>query len=261
MKTQTMTFKLRLVFLLGLVLLLSACGASKSVTDTYSASSRLDTTTVTANLNNGERPLALCNQRTNEQFGTAMAIYKSGEVVANNKINLKLIKVPSNFSQNQNYIEFHKWMMNSAGAKIWGSTRMYFSIYNISTGELLAQDKSYLYWPDLQSEAQKVGASTPEQFFKRVRLVVELEDFEGEYDVLTLKYYNNSDNSEIASLDTLIPIFDANPALYAYEKDGTNRAQKLQELHPFASYLGQNWSNQTYQTKANEFCSIIFKAE
>lgn len=259
MKTNSQ--KLKLTLLLGVVLLLTACGASKSVTDDYANSSRLDTSTITANQNNTSRPLAKCNQGSNSQIGVATSIYTSGEVIANNKINLKITKIPTYFSQNQNYIEFHKWMMNSSGSKIWGSTRMYFHIYSIATSELLSDNNQYLYWADLQSAAQKVGASTPEQFFKRVRFVIELEDYDAEYDVISTQYFNQSDNSKLSELNTLIPVFDANPALYTNEKDGSVRHTKLQELHPFASYLNQGWTNQTFQTKANEFCNIIYKAE
>src|SRR5690606_39672248 len=76
-------------------LLLSACGASKSTTDEYANSSRLDTSTVTANLDNTNRPLAACNQRSNTQIGIALAIYKSGEVIANNKIDRKSTRLNS----------------------------------------------------------------------------------------------------------------------------------------------------------------------
>lgn len=258
---KTNARNLKLLLLLSSVLLLSACGASKSVTDDYSNSSRLDTSTVNSNQNNSSRPLATCNQRSNSQLGVALAIYRSGEVIASDKIYAKILKVPAYFSQSQNYIEFHKWMMNPSGSKIWGSTRMYFSIYSISTGALLSENKNYLYWADLQKEAQAVGAATPEQFFKKVRILINLEDYNGEYDVLTTKYFSNTDNSEVSSLDALIPVFDANPSLYAYEKDGSARAQKLQELHPFASYVNQGWTNTTYQTKATEFCTTLNKAE
>lgn len=257
----TNTRNLKLLLLLASVLFLSACGASKSVTDDYSNSSRLDTSTVTANQNNSARPLATCNQRSNSQLGVALAIYKSGEVIENDRVYAKILKIPAYFSQNQNYIEFHKWMMNTSGSKIWGSTRMYFSIYSISTGALLSENKNYLYWADLQKEAQAVAASTPEQFFKKVRILINLDDSAGEYDVINTKYFNSSDDTEVSNLDTLIPVFDANPSLYAFEKDGSARAQKLQELHPFASYINQGWTNTTYQTKANEFCTTFNKAE
>ncbi|MCB0370107.1 MAG: hypothetical protein KDD45_11955, partial [Bdellovibrionales bacterium] len=157
MKTNMNTLKLTV--LLGVVLLLTACGSSKSVTDSYSSSSRLDTST-TSTVDTSTRPLVKCNQGSNDQIAVATSIYTSGEVIANNRINLKITKIPAYFAQNQNYIEFNKWMMNSSGSKIWGSTRMYFHIYNISTGALLSSNKQYLYWADLQSEAQSVGATT-----------------------------------------------------------------------------------------------------
>ncbi|MCB0370309.1 MAG: hypothetical protein KDD45_13015, partial [Bdellovibrionales bacterium] len=102
------------------------------------------------------------------------------------------------------------------------------------------------------------GATTPDQFFKKVRLVIELEDYNAEYDVISTRYVSSTDNTIVSSLDTLIPIFDANPARYAYESDGTSRATALQGLHPFASYINQGWTNNTFQTKADEFCSILY---
>lgn len=258
---KTYSNKIKLIFLLGLALLLTACGASKSVNSDSNNSSRLDTGTVNTNQNNVNRPLAKCNQGSNDQVGVATSIYTSGEVIANNRINLKVIKIPTYFSQSQNYIEFHKWMMNSSGSQIWGSSRMYFHIFSISTGALLSENKQVLYWADLQNEAQQVGASTPEQFFKKVRLVIELEDYDAEYDVLSTKYFKQSDNTQLSDLATLIPVFDANPELYATEKDGSARHQKLKDLHPFKSYINQGWTNSTFQTKANEFCNIIYKAE
>ncbi|MCK6598034.1 MAG: hypothetical protein L6Q37_06685 [Bdellovibrionaceae bacterium] len=259
MKTQILVLKLTLI--LSALLFITACGSSKNMTDDYATSSRLNTSTITSTQTDSSRPLAYCNQRSNDQLGVATAYYKSGEVIATNRIYLKITKIPSYFSESKNYIEFHKWMMNSAGAKVWGSEKMYFHIYSIATGELLSENKTYLYWADLQKEAQSVGAATPDQFFKKVRLLIELEDYAGEYDVITTKYFNSNDNSQLSSLDSLIPVFDADPTKYAYEKDGSTRNSTLQALHPFASYTNQGWTSATYQAKANEFCNVLNKAQ
>lgn len=257
---RTQNFYLKLTLLLITTALLSACGANKGAAGNYDSSSRLLTTDIT-NIDTSNRPLAYCNQSTGSQVSFNTSTFKDGEIIDPNRINLKITKIPAYFSENLNYIEFHKYMVNSIGSKMWGENRLSMNIYSISTGELLASGKSMLYWRDLSSAAQAVGAVTPEQFFKRVRILVQLVDPNADYDVISAIYYSATDNSIVSQLDSLIPAFDADPVRYAYERDGSDRHSSLQALHPFKSYLGQGWSAQTFQTKAAEFCSTIYTVQ
>ena len=257
---RTQSFYLKLTLLLITTAMLSACGASKGTADNYDSSSRLLTADVT-NIDTSNRPLAYCNQSTGSQISFNTSTFQDGEIIDPNKINLKITKIPAYFSQNLNYIEFHKYMVNSAGSKMWGESRLSMNIYAISTGKLLVSGKSMLYWRDLASAAQAVGASTPDQFFKKVRLVIQLVDPNGDYDAISAIYYSSTDDSVVSQLDGLIPAFDADPARYAYERDGSTRHSTLQALHPFKSYVGQGWTAQTYQTKAAELCTTIYTAQ
>lgn len=258
MKTQN--FYLKLTLLLVITAMMTACGASKGAADNSASSSRLNPTDLTAP-NTSARPLAYCNQTTNSQISLATSTYQDGETIALDKINLKILKIPAYFSQNKNYIEFHKYMVSSNGNKIWGSSRLAVNIYSIADGKLLASNKEFLYWPDLQSAAQALGASTPDQFFRKARLVVALDDLNGDYDVVSAFYYDQGNDSVLSQLDSLIPVIDADPARYAVENDGAARHSSLQDLHPFKAYASQGWTAQVYQTKAYEFCKPIYTVQ
>lgn len=257
---RTQSFYLKLTLLLIVTAMLSACGASKGTADNYDSSSRLTTGDV-SNIDTSSRPLAYCNQSTGTQISFNTSTYQDGESIDPNRINLKITKIPSYFAQNQNYIEFHKYMINSAGNKMWGQDRLVMNLYSIADGKLLASNKEMLYWRDLSAAASKIGVSTPEQFFKKVRIVIQLVDPNADYDAIAGIYYDTSDDSIVGQLDSLIPAFDADPARYAKEKDGTTRHSSLQALHPFKSYIGQGWTAQTYQAKAAEFCTTIYTAQ
>lgn len=257
---RTQNFYLKLTLLLITAAMMSACGASKGTADNYDSSSRLLTGDVT-NIDTSSRPLAYCNQATGTQISFNTSTYQDGETIDPNRINLKITKIPAYFAQNQNYIEFHKYMVNSTGSKMWGQTRLSMNIYSIANGALLASGKEMLYWRDLSSAASKLGVVTPDQFFKKVRIVVQLVDPNADYDVISGIYYDSTNDSIVSQLDSLIPAFDADPARYAIDKDGTTRHSSLQALHPFKSYVGQGWTAQTYQTKAGEFCTTIYTAQ
>lgn len=257
---RTQNFYLKLTLVLIATAMLSACGASKGTGDNYNSSSRVTVDDINTN-NSALRPLAYCNQKTGTQISFGVSTYADGETIALDKVNLKILKIPSYFSQAKNYIEFHRYMVNPAGAKIWAEGRMFFNVYALTDGKLLASHKDYLYWNDLQSAAQYVGATTPDQLFKKIRLVIDLEDKNGEYDVIVAQYYNQEDDSLLSQEDALIPVFDADPTRYAKEKDGQTRHSSLQALHPFKNYVSQGWTPEVYQTKAQEFCSIIYTAK
>lgn len=261
MKTQS--FYLKLTLVLVTTALLSACGASKDSAN-YDSSSRINLVDINTAADGTNRPLAYCNQATNTQLSLAVSTYQDGETVSLTRMNAKVLKIPTSFAQNKTYLEFHKYMISKTGVKSWGTERLAAHIYSIADGKLLASNKKYLYWADLQSAAAKLGVSTPEQFFKKTRIVIELDDVSGDYDALSVIYYDNEDNSVISQLDALIPVFDADPARYAVENDGqttSTRSLTLQNLHPFKNQTNQGWTAQNYQTKANEFCSPIYTVQ
>lgn len=246
---------LKVLLLITSAALISSCGTSKDANSDYDFSSRIgNSSDPLGTIDPKNRPLAYCNKSTNSLIEVVTAIYKSGDTILNDFINLKITKVPAYFNQSQNYIQFWKWQANPQGQTDMGSAPLRFQIVEASTGTPLTNAKTSLYWNDLQGAAQAVAAATPADLFSKVRLVVDLQDPYAEYDAIRTVYYN-MDNSPVSELDSLIPIFDADPVKYAKEPSGANRATILQDLHPFKSFVGLGWTSTYYQTKANEFCT------
>ncbi len=246
---------LKVLLLVVSTALLSSCGSNTQPNNSSDFSSRIGNSADPLNPNDLTRPLAYCNSASNSLIEVVTSVYKSGDTMVNSFINLKLTKVPAYFSQSQNYIQFWKWQANPAGQTDMGTKPLRFQLVNISTGEAVTTAKTSLYWNDLQAAAQAMGVSTPVDLFKKTRIVVDLEDPYADYDVVRTVYYN-MDNSKVSELDSLIPVFDADPTRYAVEpKSGGTRAPVLQALHPFKSAVGLGWTATYFQTKANEYCA------
>jgi len=244
----------RILVLVATTALLSACGTSKQQTD-YDFSSRVGNgNDPLSNVDPKTRPLAYCNQGSNSLLQVNTSIYKNGDTIVNDRIFLKLTKIPAYFSQSQNYIQFWKWQTNTSGQTDLGATPLKVQLVDMVTGNALTNVKTSLFWTDLQAAAQAAGVTTPADLFRRARLIVDLEDPYADYDVIRTVYYN-MDNTVASELDTLIPIFDADPTKYAVESNGQTRAQILQNLHPLKSSAGLGWTATYFQTKVNEYCA------
>ncbi len=246
---------LKVLLLVATTALLSSCGSNKEANSDYDFSSRVGhSNDPLANIDPKTRPLAYCNLASNSLIEVATSVFKSGDTIRQDFINLKLTKIPAYFSQGQNYIQFWKWQANPQGVTDIAPTPLRFQLVEIASGKPITNTKTTLYWNDLQGALQAVGATTPADLFRKAKLVIDLEDPYAEYDVIRTVYYN-MDNTKLSELDSLLPIFDADPTRYAVQPDGANRAPVLQALHPLKSSVGLGWNALFFQTKANEFCS------
>lgn len=248
---------IKVLAMVTLAALLSACGTSKTTDDGFDSSSRIGNPTDPVDeVDPLSRPLAYCNQGSNNVFGANLMIYKNGDQIANDKINLKLTKIPAYFNQSLQYIQFWKWQANSKGVVDMAKDPLYFKVVDINSNIVMLDSKKILYWGDLASLASKYQVTSALELFKKVRIVVDLEDPQAEYDVIKIVMYN-MDNTVVSgsNLDMLLPVFDANPSRYATEPSGSARATVLQNLHPFKSSVGQGWTSSYFQTKADEFCT------
>ncbi len=247
---------LRILLLIASAALISSCGTSKDENG-YDFSSRVGSNNdPLGTVDPKTRPLAYCNLASNSLLEVATSYHKNGDTILNDFIQLKMTKIPSYFSQSQNYIQFWKWQANPQGQTDMGTAPLRFQLVNASTGERLTNPKTSLYWSDLQSVMQAVAATTPAALFNKVKLIIDLQDPYAEYDAIRTVYYN-MDNSVVSELDSLIPIFDADPLRYAKEPSGSARAAILQALHPFKNFVGLGWTATYYQTKANEYCATM----
>lgn len=233
-----------------LSLYLIGCGNSKTA-NSQDMASRIITTSESQS-----KSVAYCNQGSSTQMKMNLAAYEENGIIKTNLVRAKLTQVPANFESTAGFIQIWKWKANSNGATYIDPTPVPFNFESIDLGMTITTTSTYVRWAELANQASALQTNTAADFFKRVRMVVDLKDTLGEYDALKVVYYDQS-GKVIEQFDMLIPIFSAHPSEYAIEADGSSRASILQALHPFTNQATQNWSASHYQTLANEFCSAL----
>lgn len=241
-----------MILILCSVLLMS-CGIQKkeSADDSQVESSR-----VTPN-QSVDRPIAYCNQAV--EAGQNFKVHVAGhfDVSGQNDPNLlhvKITDVAESFATNNEYFALWKWYGTSDGATYVNPKALSFKIINIQSSEDLTGFIQNLSWKSVASMASSLGASTPAQFFQKVRLYVNLEDPQAQYDALTVGLHDEATGAARLRVDALIPLFFADPRAYAVD-----RAKVLIELHPFSKVDYSQWTAKTFSEKTNEFCSPMFQ--
>ncbi len=202
----------------------------------------------------GSKPLAFCNSGTSAEISAKVKAYQNGNIYDMSLVWLRLTTLPADFSSNSSYIAMWKWLANSSGAAHLDGTALNFMLYDDKTGKPLTSWKQTLMWKDISSIAEAKEITDPNKFFENVSLVVDLKDSAGDYDVLKITKYEHSTNKALSHLDTLLPLFHANPVDYAIETNGAARAEVLQNLHPFKSYTDKGFSNSQFQAMAKDLC-------
>jgi hypothetical protein len=225
---------------------LGACGTSNNPSGSTDSSSRA--------LENSTKPLAYCNQATNTSFDVHLKAYtESSEAVRPDLVYVKADSLPSDFGKDESYLSFFRWKANSTNSPSLDSKALKFAILNASTKEYLTDWRTSIRWSDISAISVSLGVYYPNQFFNKVIVLVDLKDTTGEYDALKITQYGLGTNKSISSIDALIPIFHADPADYAIESDGSQRAYALQKIHPFADLKGQRSSSE-FLKMSEAFC-------
>jgi hypothetical protein len=242
---------IKLTGLLLIVLLLSACGSHKSV-DSLELASRATETTISASTN---KAWSKCNQATSGggQFKMILSAYVQNGVIRSDLMNGKLTLVPDNFVTSQEYFQMFRWQANSGGAAYLDQTPLQFRLINPANGQVLLSERTSIAWTEVATLASQMNISNPTDFFKKVVFVIDLRDPQAAFDALMVSIYRTNNTSrDVANL--LLPVFDADPAVYALE-NGKTRHTSLQALHPFKDKLGQGWNDKDFQTWADGLCN------
>lgn len=251
-------FKISLanVLTLSIGLMLLSCGSSKS-TDSFS--SRL----TPGSLSTSNKPLAWCNSGASPNYAANQKAYKDANGNWNPQYGfLKFTAVPQSFANNNRYIQFYRWMASVDPTSLvqstsLDSTPLRFMIYDLSTNQPLTDWRTTLGWGSLASIQSSMGIVDVTSFFKRIALYIDIRDQQGEYDVLRTVIYRTADNMVDEQFDSLLPVFNANPADYAVESSSTGnrpRAQVLQDLHPLK---GTALSDSEYTARMNSLCDTF----
>lgn len=248
MKTTNKLFSA--ILTISSALLLSACGASKQQAGVIDDSSR-----VVPNTSSTTKPIAYCNQATGSEISAKLRAYTDASNVARmDYIYVRMTALPASFSSDSTYISMWKWLSNSGGYTYLDSSALRFILVSASNGQALTDWKTTLRWSDVSSIAAKMSATTPEAFFAQVNILVDLKDVQGDYDVLKITNYDVLTNKSVSQTDALLPLFYANPADYAFEANGGERAQVLQGLHPFKNQLNQGFTSAQFEAMAKNLC-------
>lgn len=238
---------LKTIAALASITLLSACGASNQ---SLNSSSTLPNTYLSS-----DKPLASCSETVGTDLkGRLQAVKDSAGNVRSDLVYLRLTALPSGFSSGSNYIAMWKWLANSSGYTYLDGTALEFKLINASTSQEITGWRTTLTWSDVSAAASNMGVADAQAFFNKVKIMVNLKDTKGEYDVLKVTSYESSTNKAVSQADGLIPLFYANPSDYAYESDGSLRADILESLHPLKSYTSQGFSGAQFKSMAEALC-------
>lgn len=233
---KNLTFNQNKVFriftVLFLLTLLTSCGTSKSnPTNNTSPSPTV----------NGIKPLANCQKTVTADASINMAavVDQAGTPDLNwTKLKFNYLSTAATASGNQ--IRFFKWRMMSNGTSYLEPTALYAMFYDLSTGQPVSSSMNVI----------PTGSIIPQR-----GLYIQLNDSTGQYQVLKIVVYDK-DNNLVGQMNALIPQFLANPADYAYNTDGTARAQILQSLHPLSAdkINTAGWTSEQYLAQIQTMC-------
>lgn len=214
------------------LLTLSSCGTSKS---SQSATTTVQASTVT---NAGTKVVTSCQK----SIGTDMSVNISAVKTASGSINNSLVKIKFNrlsaaATASGNTIRFFKWKVSGSQAFL-EPTQLNSTRYVLSSGTVD------------QSAASSITAST---VTTSQGYYIDLNDAAGEYQVLKAVVYSST-GSIVAQQNILIPQFLGVAADYAYNSDGSARAQILRDLHPLATTDVTGWTSANYTSYYQATC-------
>ncbi|WP_413557838.1 hypothetical protein [Bdellovibrio sp. HCB209] len=249
MNTFTLKNGLMAGFLVAGLALLSGCGSSGAQSTDFA--SREATSSVT---DADRKALAVCNSTAGTNLSVKQMAYTEGNNYRMDLVWVKLTALPTDFSSGTSYISMWKWLANANGSVYLDSAAVPVALYDTQTKKFITNWGTSIKWTDISAMALSMGYSSPTSFFGRVIVLANLKDSGGEFDVLKVTVYNTSTNKAINEVNSLLPLFAANPNAYATESTGVTRAAVLQKLHPFYTYKSTGYTSSQYQGMAQNYC-------
>lgn len=222
---------LKFALILTVFGLLTACGSSKSNSSpTVSSSNRFDI--------NSQKSLANCNKSvdTNFSFNTSIVTDQNGQP-STEFIKFKFNFINANITKAGNVLKFFKWRVAN-GQSVLSETPLQVSAYDPASGQTVTQAYNSL-------PADQINGA--HNFY------INLADPNGLFQVLKVVAYD-SEGKIIGNINSLIPSFNASPADYAFNSDGTARAGLLQEMHGLYGAVTTGWTPEQYTNNFAQYC-------
>ncbi|MES2803869.1 MAG: hypothetical protein V4654_15355 [Bdellovibrionota bacterium] len=212
------------------LLTLSSCGTSKS--------SQSTTAQASADTNAGTKVVTSCQKAVGTDISVNIsAVKNSAGTINNSLVKIKFNRLSSIATASGNTMRFFKWKVS--GSQVYlEPTNLSVTRYVLSSGVVDA------------SAATSIAASaitTSQGYY------IDLNDEAGAYQVLKAVVYNSAGNV-VTQQNILIPQFLGVAADYAYNSDGSARAQVLRDLHPLATTDVTGWTSANYTSYYQATC-------
>lgn len=207
------------------ILTLTSCGSKKS--SAASTTTIVQSSTVT---NASSKLVTSCQKAVSTDMSVNIsAIQTSSGAINNSLVKIKFNRLSAAVTASGNTIAFFKWRVSGSSASL-DQTALNVTRYSLSSGNV---DDS------TRTSITASSVTTSQGYY------IDLNDADGIYQVLKAVVYNSS-GAVVAQQNILIPQFLAVPADYAYNSDGTARAQVLRDLHPLANVDQTGWTSSNY---------------
>ncbi|MEK2688107.1 hypothetical protein [Bdellovibrio sp. GT3] len=249
MKMSNLKNGLMTVLLIAGAAALTGCGSSGAQSTDF-ASREVITSTTDAD----KKALAVCNSTSTAGLAARQMAYTEGSSYRMDLVWVKLTTLPTGFAAGSSYISMWKWYANSNGTTYLNSSAVPLALYDTQAKKFITSWGTSINWTSISALALSMGYGEPASFFGRVIILANLQDYNGDYDVLKITAYSSSTNKAITEINGLLPMFTANPNAYATESSGAARASVLQKLHPFYSYKSSGYTTTQYQDMAKNYC-------
>ena len=232
---KTLTLKqnrnMKIVLIFTVLGLLSACGNSKSNNSPADQSSnRIDI--------NSQKALANCNKAKdiNFSYNTSIVTDQAGQIKPE-FIKLKFNFLSADITKTGVVLKFFKWRVTGSLA-VLDPTPLSIAAYDFSTGQTVGNLTSSL---------------AADQVTGQYGYYVQLNDPNALAQVIKVVAYS-SDNMVIGNLNSLIPVFNANPDDYKLNSDGSARADILQQLHLLYGTSTSGMTTTQFQQSFDQYC-------
>lgn len=254
MKSTTLQQKMQILILVLLALGLSACTPSQDsgAATTLSSSAVVLPAPITNQSNSNALVQCTSTVAPSSDYQINLAAYTQNGAVRSDLMYVRFNQLPSTFMTDGSFIELYRWMGTGASTSYVDPTPLALTFIDPNSGAVYATNLTYVRWADVASAASSLGYTDANSFFSHILIVANLRDTTGIYEAMLSIHYNSS-SVEVDRANTLLPVFDADPSLYAVKSDGTARNTNLKLLHPFAAQLGL--SQTQYQSMANNLCA------
>lgn len=236
-----------------LLMLLTACGSNVTARSTGLFSGGGPTSSnLIGTSGAGEAQCALFDSTKTRLAGRVTTYYYDG-VLQEDKVRVRITSLVEAFATNPNYfIQAFRWKIGASGSAELDQTPLQFN-FEKGTGAKTAMTADVTSVSNTGIAAYRtangIAGTTPVEFFANTTMVVKGVDYN--WQALKLVVYDGSTSpaTVVGDSDILLPIFQANPNVYA-----ASHSSILAQIHPFYSQRSTVLSEAEWTARSTSYC-------